>query len=76
MLMKNWMATATTAAHRTVRPMLAAMKGQITYSPDPSAVATRMIPGPRTFLSGGASGRSSSGMAGRTLSGMCGENVG
>jgi hypothetical protein len=45
MLMKNWIPTATTAAHRTTRPSFEEMKGQMTYSPEPSAVATRITPG-------------------------------
>jgi hypothetical protein len=75
MLMKNWIATATIAAHSTVRPRFEATNGQMTYSPEPSAVATRTTPGPMTLRSGGASGRSLSGTAGRTLSGMSGETL-
>ena len=39
MLMKNWMAIATIAAHMIASPTFAAMNGHSTYSPEPSAVA-------------------------------------
>ena len=42
----------------------------MTYSPEPRAVATRITPGPMTFRSGGASGRSLIGTGGSTLLGM------
>ena len=50
--MKNWIAMATIAAHRIVSPMCEAMNGHSTYSPEPSAVASRITPGPRTLRSG------------------------
>ena len=49
MLMKNWIATATIAAHRIVEPECAEMYGHSTYSPEPSAVASRITPGPSTL---------------------------
>ena len=74
MLMKNWMAIATIAAHRIVSPMLAEMNGHSTYSPEPSAVASRITPGPSTLRSGKGSGRSLIGMGPSTSLGMSGEN--
>ena len=74
MLMKNWIAIATIAAHRIVSPMCAAMNGHSTYSPEPSAVASRITPGPSTLRSGKGSGRSLIGTGPRTLLGMSREN--
>jgi hypothetical protein len=73
MLMKNWMAIATIAAHRIESPMWAEMNGHSTYSPEPSAVASRITPGPRTLRSGSGSGRSLIGTGPRMSLGMSGE---
>ena len=54
--------------------MCAAMNGHSTYSPEPSAVASRITPGPSTLRSGKGSGRSLIGIGPRTLLGMSGEN--
>ena len=73
MLMKNWMAIATIAAHMIPSPTFEAMNGHSTYSPEPRAVASRMTPGPSTLRNGSGSGRSLIGTGPRMSLGMSGE---
>ena len=60
MLMKNWIATPTNAAHRNVRPACEAMYGNRMYSPLATPTPTRITLGPISRRSGAGSGRSRS----------------
>src|SRR5688572_1130409 len=60
MLMKNWIATPTTAAHRKARPALEAMYGYRMYSPLATPTPTRITLGPISLRSAIGSGMSRS----------------
>jgi hypothetical protein len=59
MFKKNCVRTPSTAAHKKMSPICEVMKGQMINSPEDTPMPIETTPGPNTFLSGNASGRSS-----------------
>ena len=53
------MRTPIIAAHKNTSPICEVMKGQMINSPEDTPMPMETTPGPKTFLSGSGSGRSS-----------------
>jgi hypothetical protein len=58
MLMKNWVTTPMTAAHRKPRPAWEVMYGQRMNSPEASPIPAAITPGPSTLRRDRAGGMS------------------